>query len=198
MAEKTEESQTLSFLNLQQCFWQSTTRTSAFGFHPSPITITRTAFLPHAYIRICSSPDSDFVEHLPGDEDAEPLLVVQRETFVSEAVMARQANDYIGAAAAASSSSSVVDLPTEIQNSFLQYALSIILDRALPVAREGLKTVHRRILYSMHQLQLTPTMPHRKCASSCEHGGIFCPCADGTKFFSFIPVSGWTWQLWFD
>ena len=57
-----------------------------------------------------------------------------------------------------------IDLPDEISNSFLQYALSIILGRALPDARDGLKPVHRRILYAMHGLNLAPGAPHRKCA----------------------------------
>jgi hypothetical protein len=82
------------------------------------------------------------------------------EPFVSEADVAEQANQL----ASSSSSSTSIDLQAEVQNSFLQYALSIILGRALPDARDGLKPVHRRILYSMHQLQLQPTTPHRKCA----------------------------------
>ena len=57
-----------------------------------------------------------------------------------------------------------IDLPTEIENSFMQYALSIILGRALPDARDGLKPVHRRILYAMSGLNLTPGGGHRKCA----------------------------------
>lgn len=55
-----------------------------------------------------------------------------------------------------SSSPSAIELPNEIENSFMQYALSIILGRALPDARDGLKPVHRRILYSMSGLGLTP------------------------------------------
>jgi hypothetical protein len=57
-----------------------------------------------------------------------------------------------------------IDLPDEISNSFMQYALSIILGRALPDARDGLKPVHRRILYAMSGLGLTPSGGHRKCA----------------------------------
>ncbi len=64
----------------------------------------------------------------------------------------------------ASSSSSTTEIQTEIQNSFMQYALSIILGRALPDARDGLKPVHRRILYAMNGLSLNPGGGHRKCA----------------------------------
>jgi hypothetical protein len=59
---------------------------------------------------------------------------------------------------------SSVELPSEIENSFMQYALSIILGRALPDARDGLKPVHRRILYAMNGLNLTPGSGYRKCA----------------------------------
>jgi hypothetical protein len=57
-----------------------------------------------------------------------------------------------------------IELQTEISNSFMQYALSIILGRALPDARDGLKPVHRRILYAMSELGLVPASSHRKCA----------------------------------
>lgn len=59
---------------------------------------------------------------------------------------------------------SSIELPSEIENSFMQYALSIILGRALPDARDGLKPVHRRILYAMNGLNLTPGSGYRKCA----------------------------------
>jgi len=57
-----------------------------------------------------------------------------------------------------------IELPNEIQNSFMQYALSIILGRALPDARDGLKPVHRRILFAMNGLNLGPSSGYRKCA----------------------------------
>ena len=57
-----------------------------------------------------------------------------------------------------------IELPSEIQNSFMQYALSIILGRALPDARDGLKPVHRRILFAMNGLSLGPSAGYRKCA----------------------------------
>ncbi|MGJ3253708.1 MAG: DNA gyrase subunit A [Elainellaceae cyanobacterium] len=55
-------------------------------------------------------------------------------------------------------------LHTEVQRSYLEYAMSVIVGRALPDAKDGLKPVHRRILYAMHELGLTPDRPHRKCA----------------------------------
>ncbi len=56
------------------------------------------------------------------------------------------------------------DINDEMQNSYIDYAMSVIVGRALPDARDGLKPVHRRILYSMSELNLTPDKPHRKSA----------------------------------
>jgi DNA gyrase subunit A len=56
------------------------------------------------------------------------------------------------------------ELEEEMQRSYLDYAMSVIIGRALPDVRDGLKPVHRRILYSMFESALTPNNPHRKCA----------------------------------
>ncbi|NET56171.1 MAG: DNA topoisomerase 4 subunit A [Symploca sp. SIO2E6] len=55
-------------------------------------------------------------------------------------------------------------LHVEMQRSYLEYAMSVIVGRALPDVRDGLKPVHRRILYAMYELGLTPDRPYRKCA----------------------------------
>ena len=57
-----------------------------------------------------------------------------------------------------------ISLHQEMQRSYLEYAMSVIVGRALPDARDGLKPVQRRILYAMHELGLTPDRPYRKCA----------------------------------
>jgi DNA gyrase subunit A len=57
-----------------------------------------------------------------------------------------------------------IDLRQEMSSSYLEYAMSVIVGRALPDARDGLKPVHRRILYAMHELGLTAERPFRKCA----------------------------------
>jgi hypothetical protein len=126
-----------------------------------------------------STPDRDWEEiYEKDDEDddgespSSSKLAVSPEPFQSEAEQAEQANDYLllqqqqgrDGSSTTTATATSIDLQAEVQNSFLQYALSIILGRALPDARDGLKPVHRRILYSMHQLQLQPTTPHRKCA----------------------------------
>jgi DNA gyrase subunit A len=56
------------------------------------------------------------------------------------------------------------DLRNEMSRSYLEYAMSVIVGRALPDSRDGLKPVHRRILYAMHELGLSPDRPYRKCA----------------------------------
>ena len=56
------------------------------------------------------------------------------------------------------------DLRNEMSQSYLEYAMSVIVGRALPDARDGLKPVHRRILYAMYELGLTSGRPYRKCA----------------------------------
>jgi len=56
------------------------------------------------------------------------------------------------------------DLRNEMSRSYLEYAMSVIVGRALPDARDGLKPVHRRILYAMYELGLTADRPYRKCA----------------------------------
>ncbi|MEO1132398.1 MAG: DNA gyrase subunit A [Cyanobacteria bacterium J06639_1] len=56
------------------------------------------------------------------------------------------------------------DLRNEMSQSYLEYAMSVIVGRALPDARDGLKPVHRRILFAMHELGMAPDRPFRKCA----------------------------------
>lgn len=71
--------------------------------------------------------------------------------------MAKQLNLFSGQVIATA-------LHTEMQQSYLEYAMSVIVGRALPDVRDGLKPVHRRIVYAMHELGLTPDRPYRKCA----------------------------------
>ena len=57
-----------------------------------------------------------------------------------------------------------IDIDSEMRDSYLSYAMSVIVSRALPDARDGLKPVQRRILYAMHDMSLLPERPHRKSA----------------------------------
>src|SRR3954468_13134655 len=58
-----------------------------------------------------------------------------------------------------------VNIEEEMKRSYLDYAMSVIIGRALPDARDGLKPVHRRILYAMHEMGLTPNKPYKKSAT---------------------------------
>ena len=57
-----------------------------------------------------------------------------------------------------------INLEDEMKRSFISYAMAVIINRALPDVRDGLKPVHRRILYAMNELGMTPDKPYRKCA----------------------------------
>ncbi len=68
---------------------------------------------------------------------------------------------------AASEKIGKINVAEEIKNSFLDYSMSVIISRALPDARDGLKPSQRRILYAMHDLSLFPNRQHIKCAKIC-------------------------------
>ena len=57
-----------------------------------------------------------------------------------------------------------VEIADEMRSSYLDYAMSVIVGRALPDVRDGLKPVHRRVLYGMHDAGIQPNRPYRKCA----------------------------------
>ena len=57
-----------------------------------------------------------------------------------------------------------IEIAEEMKKSYIDYSMSVIVGRALPDVRDGLKPVHRRILYSMNELNLTPDKPYRKSA----------------------------------
>ena len=63
-----------------------------------------------------------------------------------------------------------IEIASEMKKSYIDYAMSVIVGRALPDVRDGLKPVHRRILYSMNELNLTPDKPYRK--SACIVGDV--------------------------
>ncbi len=88
-------------------------------------------------------------------------------SFDSEAQIALQANEFLSSSPTSTTTATrknVIDLPEEVSNSFMKYSLSIILGRALPDARDGMKPVHRRILYAMNGLGLSSSSSYRKCA----------------------------------
>jgi len=83
-----------------------------------------------------------------------------------------------------------IDLNSEMQKSFIAYAMTVIINRALPDVRDGLKPVHRRILYSMGELNVTPDKPHRKCARIVgDVLGKYHPHGDSAVYFSLVRMA---------
>ena len=83
-----------------------------------------------------------------------------------------------------------VVLEEEMKKSFIDYAMSVITDRALPDARDGLKPVHRRILYSMQTQGLTPDKPYRKSATVVgEVLGHYHPHGDASVYDAMVRMA---------
>ncbi len=81
-------------------------------------------------------------------------------------------------------------LVEEMRSSYLDYAMSVIVGRALPDVRDGLKPVHRRVLYSMHESGLQPNRPYRKCANVV--GGVmgnFHPHGDSSIYDTLVRMA---------
>src|ERR1044072_4961353 len=82
------------------------------------------------------------------------------------------------------------ELEQEVRNSFLDYAMSVIVSRALPDVRDGLKPVHRRVLYPMHESGRHPTRPTRKCARVVgEVMGNFHPHGDSAIYDALVRLA---------
>jgi len=83
-----------------------------------------------------------------------------------------------------------VDIESQMKKSFIDYAMSVIADRALPDVRDGLKPVHRRILYAMFSSGFTPDKPYRKCATTVgEVLGKFHPHGDAAVYDSMVRMA---------
>lgn len=98
--------------------------------------------------------EAEFEELDDADEEAE----LEEKTTASMKKMAVNSFDLSGTTVLQA------DLEKEMQASFLEYAMSVIVSRALPDVRDGLKPVHRRILYAMNESGITPNRPHSKSA----------------------------------
>jgi DNA gyrase subunit A len=83
-----------------------------------------------------------------------------------------------------------VDIEAEMRKSYLDYAMSVIIGRALPDVRDGLKPVHRRILFGMYELGLTSSKPYRKCAKIVgEVLGKFHPHGDAPVYDALVRMA---------
>ncbi len=83
-----------------------------------------------------------------------------------------------------------IDVENEVRNAFIDYAMSVITARALPDVRDGLKPVHRRILYTMHRANLTPDKPYRKSATTVgDVLGHFHPHGDASVYDAMVRLA---------
>ena len=83
-----------------------------------------------------------------------------------------------------------VDIEEQMRKAFIEYAMSVIADRALPDVRDGFKPVHRRILYAMHSLGFYPDKSHRKCAATVgEVLGKFHPHGDAAVYDAMVRMA---------
>jgi DNA gyrase subunit A len=83
-----------------------------------------------------------------------------------------------------------INIEDEMKKSFIDYAMSVIVQRALPDVRDGLKPVHRRILYAMNDLGITPDKPHRKCAMTVgEVLGKYHPHGDSSVYDAMVRMA---------
>ena len=100
-----------------------------------------------------------------------------------------------------------VDLKKTMENSYIDYAMSVIAARALPDVRDGLKPVQRRVLYSMIELNNGPDKPHRKCARIVgDTMGKYHPHGDSSIYGALVNMAQeWStryplrrsWKFWF-
>lgn len=85
-----------------------------------------------------------------------------------------------------------VNLTSEMKTSFIDYAMSVIVARALPDVRDGLKPVHRRILYGMNELGVTPDKPHKKSARiTGDVMGKYHPHGDSSIYEAMVRMAQW-------
>src|ERR1051325_1393954 len=91
---------------------------------------------------------------------------------------------------AASEKIDKINVADEIKNSFLDYSMSVIISRALPDARDGLKPSQRRILLAMHDLSLFPNRQHRKCAKICgDTSGNYHPHGEAVVYPTLVHMA---------
>ena len=83
-----------------------------------------------------------------------------------------------------------VDLNKEMKKSYIDYAMSVIVGRALPDARDGLKVVHRRILYTMYEDGFTSDKPYKKCATTVgDVLGRYHPHGDASVYDALVRMA---------
>ena len=88
-----------------------------------------------------------------------------------------------------------IQMSKEVKKSFLNYSMSVIVSRALPDARDGLKPVHRRILYAMYDMGIRPELPYKKSARIVgEVLGKYHPHGDASIYDAMVRLAQ-TWSM---
>lgn len=124
--------------------------------------------------------DDELIEELE-DEDDEPIITVG---ISDEAGSRLDLTDIHGGTL------KPTDLSSEMKTSFLEYSMSVIVARALPDVRDGLKPVHRRILYAMNEAHIVPSRPHKKSAWTVgEVIGKYHPHGDSAVYDSMVRLA---------
>ena len=83
-----------------------------------------------------------------------------------------------------------VDLDNEMRKSYIDYSMSVIVSRALPDVRDGLKPVHRRILYAMYEDGITGDKPYKKCATTVGNVlGRYHPHGDSSVYDAMVRMA---------
>jgi len=99
-------------------------------------------------------------------------------------------DSYQNGAPASSGDIATITIENELKRSYLDYAMSVIVSRALPDARDGLKPVHRRILYSMYDLNMSPDRAYSKCARVVgDVLGRFHPHGDSSVYMALVRMA---------
>ena len=131
--------------------------------------------------------DGDDFDEEYGDEDAPAMNLAGAglsHTISDEAGTRLDLTDIHGGAL------KPTDLSTEMKTSFLEYSMSVIVARALPDVRDGLKPVHRRILYAMNEAHIVPSRPHKKSAWTVgEVMGKYHPHGDSAIYDSMVRMA---------
>src|ERR1041385_8373993 len=88
-----------------------------------------------------------------------------------------------------------INIEEEMKTAYIDYSMSVIVSRAIPDVRDGLKPVHRRVLYAMNELGLSPGKPHKKSARIAgEVLGKYHPHGDGSVYDAMVRMAQ-DWSL---
>ncbi len=137
--------------------------------------------------------NNDNQESLMGDDEfteVEATVIEDSEEVEQEESLEAKINHGIGTLDINVGKVSETDFAREMRTSFLEYSMSVIVARALPDVRDGLKPVHRRILYAMNESGITPNKPHVKCARPVgDCMGKYHPHGDVAIYYTLVRLA---------